>query len=119
MSNKPNFAKMRRNPLKEQYDKMVEKHSEKCDNRCNVYTCRSCGHQVKTVDENFGVTPMFITCDKCNDMMNSAMYKDTLPNERPTKGWYRPSFAEFQSLSEYGRNHVLKGGLLLRDIKFV
>ncbi|MFV0311485.1 MAG: hypothetical protein ACK5KN_07540 [Dysgonomonas sp.] len=119
MSNKPNFAKMKRNPLKDKYDMMALRYSGEVENKCNVYTCRSCRHKVKTVDENTGVTPMFIRCDRCNDLMNSAMYNDTMPGERPTKGWYRPSYTEFHGLSASEQDHVLKGGLLLRDIKFV
>lgn len=119
MSNKPNFAKMKRNTLKDKYKQMVARHSGEVEHRCNVYTCKSCRHKVKTVDENIGVTPMFIRCDRCADMMSSSMYNDTMPNSRPTKGWYRPSYAEFHGLSGSEQDHVLKGGLLLRDIKFM
>lgn len=118
MSNKPRFAKRKGSLMETMYDRMVARHSGEFEHRCNVYTCKVCKQKVKTVDEDNGVTPMFITC-QCGGTMASAMYNDIMPDERPTKGWYRPSFAEYRKLDKYEQEHVLKGGLLIRDIRFV
>lgn len=118
MSKKKKKSIIQHIPLEKRYEQMCEKYS-KVEHRCNVYTCRLCGYKVKTVDEHEGVTPMFIHCDKCNGIMNSSMYRDILPDCRPTKGWYRPTFKEFLQLGIHERDHVMLGGLLLRNIKFI
>lgn len=79
-------------------------------NRINCYTCPS-GHNTVTIDINHGTTPMFLGCKTCGQQATSHMYRcdQTLI---PAYEWYAPNPAECK---EYELDHVLSGGLLLRE----
>lgn len=96
----------------------------------NVYTCLSNStHRMVTVDREHGVTPFMTGCPACeallqmygiprvamnHGMMQSACYR--VPQNLPaTYEWYRPDTLD--GLNEGSKEHVLKGGLLLRPIK--
>lgn len=100
----------------------------------NAYWCRDCHGYVVTLDVEDGVTPMFLACrvggepdkDRCSGTMESMMYpsepwpdKDgfghAIPTE-PTWEWYKPRRREYRKLDAASRDHVDKGGLLLRRI---
>jgi len=79
-------------------------------NRVNCYTCR-CGHITKVRDIDAGVTPMFFSCEKCNQTANSTGYHDIVPNQEPTQ-----ELKEVLKLKEGMLEHVLSGGLMIRKI---
>lgn len=86
-------------------------------NRVNTYSCVKCGHETQTKEVDAGCTPMSIQC-KCGGISRSHFYVGIAEKE-PEKEWYRPSIQEVLKLRNKPRilEHVLKGGLLLRDIK--
>ena len=86
--------------------------------KINVYTCESCGSRIVTVDRHEGTTPFMIACERegCLGYAQSSFYRNP---ERltPTKEWFRPSFFHRLCLRGAGqRDHVRRGGLLLRPI---
>lgn len=79
--------------------------------RINIYTCAS-NHDTITRDLDHGTTPMFLACKTCGKQATSHMYRcdQTLT---PVWEWYAPNPADCK---EYELDHVLSGGLLLREI---
>ena len=109
--------------------------------RINVYTCLRCGNEMVTGDVVDGVTPFMMTCnnDACGSEAESCFYQcdQTLV---PKYEWYKPKTdtefdaqfewemetfggEEFRSLLNKqaviaeNKEHVAKGGLLLRAAK--
>lgn len=84
----------------------------------NIYTCTApgCGAHIVTVDRDAGVTPFMIPCKipGCPGMMQSSMYRVFDQNMRAFWEWYKPPV--IQLLTPCERDHVEKGGLLLRRI---
>lgn len=84
--------------------------------RKNIYTCTSCGAHIVTEDRDEGVTPFMIACripaPICGGMMQSSMYY--VFDQRMLAGWewYKPTAVEV--LTDGERDHVERGGLLLR-----
>lgn len=108
---------MTRQHLTKLYNKLDIKDAE--PNRFNVYTCDN-GHQTKTVDRHYGVTPMFIPCPTCKARAASSFYKDIRPDLEPTHEWYVPSLEEtlkFNKKCPPMVDHILRGGLEFRLIK--
>ncbi len=83
----------------------------------NVYTCDTCGRQTVTVDRDDGTTPFMIDCtgSGCKGYMQSSLYRvdQALP---ATHEWYRPALSEMKNRKRHLRDHVERGGLLLREI---
>jgi len=94
--------------------------------RRNAYFCKSCRKVTITVDVNEGVTPMFILCPDCKkEHATSLMYQipgcmrfdmikgigSILPAEYE---WYTPEASEIKKLSSMEKEHVKKGGLMMR-----
>lgn len=89
-------------------------------NRVNCYVCSNCGHVTKTKDIAPGVTPMIITCEKCQRITaRSTFYKDIVLDQEPTIEWYRPDLKETLKTRRYPNllEHILSGGLCHREIK--
>ncbi len=90
-------------------------------NRTNVYRCTSGQfHVTKTIDRHDGVTPMFISCHICGERSSSSFYNDILPDKKPTHEWYAPSLEEtwkFVKTNPSMVDHILQGGLEIREIK--
>lgn len=107
----------------------------KIKERMNIYICEHGCHNI-TVDVDKGVTPFMIGCEfkgrpdrpanpkymkngKCIGTAKSCMYPkeigENTPYPVPTHEWYRPALKEYSKLSEYEKEHVLNGGLLLRE----
>lgn len=103
----------------------------------NAYFCESCQGYVITIDRDEGVTPMFLACrvkgdpkdaaNDCDGRMTSTMYPDepwppedgygnAIPTE-PTWEWYKPDAEETAKLEPGTREHVERGGLMLRQIE--
>ena len=93
--------------------------------RVNAYKCDSCGRYTVTIDRDEGVTPMFLACRadgtedfKCNGRAVSLGYPQgpTPDWAVPAWEWYKPSRIEMHGLSPEMRDHVQRGGLMLRKI---
>lgn len=100
--------------------------------RINAYICNNL-HITVTIDGDKGVTPMFISCPKCDGMASSRMY-DVDTSIMPTHEWYLPNEADIKREAEdfvknhsnipyeeiYNaiKEHTDNGGLSLREIKY-
>ena len=73
-----------------------------------------CGYRMVTIDRETGVTPFLTQCPNCQGEAQSSMYR-VPAGLQPTHEWYRPDSLE--GLPPHSRDHVLKGGLLLREIE--
>lgn len=83
--------------------------------RLNIYTCDECRRHIVTRDIEHGVSPFMIGCEAtpgCKGMMRSSMYRVFDQTMAETHHWYRPESLEL--LGDWERDHVEKGGLLLR-----
>lgn len=83
----------------------------------NIYTCDACFGHVVTVDLVEGVTPFLIGCKAtpgCSGMMQSSMYRVFDQRMRPGFEWFKPTKEETMALHTWSRDHVAKGGLILR-----
>jgi len=115
---------MKPNQIKEAYSRLtVQVKTDvfytdiKLNNRVNCYLCKSCRHVTKTRDIDPGVTPYIIECEDCGKDAYSTFYKDIVPDQSPTKEWFRPTMEQTLQMSEGMIDHILQGGLDLRDIK--
>jgi len=90
----------------------------------NLYVCEVCGHHIFTVDRDAGTTPFMTPCEECKGTMVSHMYRVN-QHVRVTHEWYSPSTDELE-IATLGkvfhhaaaiREHVKRGGLLLRRIR--
>lgn len=111
----------------------------------NVYTCKKCGNQIVTCHVCDGVTPAMIGCDKCKDGNAWSAFYNVPQNLKPKYEWFKPTTTdeirkqiEWEMITFHGKhieaalieigigidalvedtkkNHVDKGGLLLRDL---
>lgn len=85
----------------------------------NIYFCSECGHGFVTVDRDNGVTPFMTTCDRapCAAAAYSFFYRapqEMLKNIEPAYEWYRPSEEDLAGKSDQVKDHVARGGLLMR-----
>ena len=102
-----------------EYNRMLtlEEHSSK--NRKNSYTCTNCNYETISIDLDSGTTPFIIECSKCKQQSYSSFYDTSNKDKEPEIEWYRPTlkktlkFRKQESLLE----HILQGGLLMRNIK--
>lgn len=86
----------------------------------NVYVCRTCGKWLTTVHHDPGVTPAFLACRAtpgCEGRASSGWYR-TPPGgfPEPTHEWYRPTKRKLRRMDAWTRDHVTRGGVLLRPI---
>lgn len=87
----------------------------------NIYLCSGCGRGVVTQDMDAGVTPFIIFCDRpgCGKPMQSLCYKvpqRVLEHFPATFEWYAPAGEEIAGLAPQVREHVQKGGLVMRQV---
>jgi hypothetical protein len=90
----------------------TEPHGER-----NIYTCDACFGHIVTVDLVEGVTPFMISCratEGCKGTMQSSMYRVFDQRMKPSHEWYKPDATELETLKPGTREHVEKGGLLIR-----
>lgn len=83
--------------------------------KLNIYTCDKCFRHIVTVDLVTGTTPFILGCRatvSCTGSMESSMYRVWDQRMRPDFEWYKPVFSD--SLAPAVREHVEKGGLMLR-----
>lgn len=102
--------------IERKYSKLTIKPAE--PNRTNCYVC-GCGHVMKTIDRNEGVTPMFMQCDSCGGRGVSSFYRDVRPDLEPTHEWFVPTLQETKKLrgNPAMLDHIFNGGLEIRKIK--
>jgi hypothetical protein len=92
-----------------------------CENKINVYTCPA-GHRTVTIDRDEGVTPMMMVCRQkaedgkhnCTEYARSGWYH-CLQTLTPEYEWYKPE--SMKGLSKEEKEHVVRGGLLLRKLE--
>lgn len=90
--------------------------------RENYYYDRACRMGMVTVDLHAGTTPMFLPCKNpkgCSGIMSSMGYPEVGKPAwlgDPTYEWYRPDSVDDDADDEV-TDHVMNGGLLLREIK--
>jgi hypothetical protein len=87
----------------------------------NIYMCPTCGRGVVTVDVDDGTTPFAIPCDapSCGGTATSFFYRapqEMLDGVQPAFEWYRPSAVELAGKSAGTKDHVERGGLLMRPL---
>lgn len=102
----------------------------------NVYTCQKCGCFTVTIDTDEGVTPFMLDCrasgreGDCDGMAESAFYpKGPRPAHIPAPSWewykverwevigeHRVETREYHNLDPGLKDHVDKGGLLIRKL---
>lgn len=85
--------------------------------RENVYTCPA-GHRTWTVDRDEGVTPFMMGCCRRGcalDAVSGCYRQKRLPDERVTHEWFKPSPEAVKRLHPAERDHVERGGLVLRE----
>ncbi len=87
--------------------------------RINVYVCPKCKGETITINAVDGLTPFLIKCRSvggCHEEMAQSSFYRVDQNLIPTYEWYRPDQAELAGLDEGVRDHVQRGGLILRRI---
>lgn len=73
-----------------------------------------CGQAMWTIDREPGVTPFLAKCHHCGGFAQSKAYR--VPQDTPADfEWYRPD-ALAPDMSPSTRDHILRGGLILRKI---
>ena len=85
-------------------------------NPINVYVCDLCNQRIVTLDQDEGVTPMFIKCratEQCSGTMVSMMYRVM----EPKFIWRKPTPEEYLKLEPAMQAHVRSGGLVLPDME--
>jgi len=94
----------------------MDEEAQSLIGRKNIYTCADCGGHIVTIDADTGVTPFMVRCKSpvCDGLMRSSMYRVFDQNMRADWEWYKPSAIEM--LSDAARDHVNKGGLLMRRV---
>jgi hypothetical protein len=87
----------------------------------NGYTCERCGGVTMTYHVDEGTTPMFLMCRAtvgCEGQAVSMMYPPgPVPPDLaalPRWEWYRPSKRALKHMNPGMRDHVERGGVVLR-----
>lgn len=86
----------------------------------NIYVCENdMTHRQVTVDIHRGVTPFLKKCPvkDCPGIGVSSMYRVVEWGIEPEWEWYRPSRDEYPGLQLSMKEHVMSGGLLIRERK--
>jgi hypothetical protein len=82
----------------------------------NLYTCDTCHSEIVTIDTDKGVTPFMVSCRAtpgCKGFMLSSFYHCD-PSRVAQYEWYRPETID--GFAPENKEHVMKGGLLLRPL---
>lgn len=81
----------------------------------NLYECNKCSNSKVTLYIDKGVTPFIIACDECDGHMSHTKTSRCAPLGGIVHCWVRPSLEQTLKLSEGLQEHVLNGGLVLRE----
>jgi hypothetical protein len=91
--------------------------------RVNGWGCKECGEYTYCIDIDDGVTPFYLGCratEGCKGKATSLFYPSAdLPNyvrDQVKWEWYKPEPEEYQTLNEGMKEHVDKGGLMIREL---
>jgi hypothetical protein len=89
----------------------------------NGWTCHTCGRYTVAVHKDDGTTPMMLGCRATEGCDGIAMSMGYPPGDPPDHilellnfEWYKPSRKEYKKLDAASKDHVSKGGLLIRRI---
>ena len=84
----------------------------------NMYICDDCETVYITIDRDQGITPFLMSCktNKCEGMAQSSLYRVN-QNIVPDHEWYYPDKEEYIKQGPSTKQHIDKGGLLLRKIE--
>lgn len=87
--------------------------------RENVYVCPA-GHRTWTIHRDHGVTPFMMRCrenSECGEMAQSRCYQEARGAHEPSPRfeWYKPGEKEMKKLDPATKDHVERGGLLIRQ----
>jgi hypothetical protein len=89
----------------------------------NGWACEDCGQTTYCIHVDDGVTPFYLGCratEGCEGMAKSMFYPSgPVPDYALDKlafEWYMPDAEERAGLKPEVREHVEKGGLLLREL---
>lgn len=117
--------------LKKKYDQMLKdiETSRMFDGRgtgVDVYICEKCGERFYTQYRAKGITPFTIECRFCKAAIMS--HKTTISYAKWIKlarlglisdtklhSWVRPTYEQMIKLSPDTQQHVLNGGLVLKE----
>jgi hypothetical protein len=84
----------------------------------NAYKCAKCNEIIVTRHADPGVTPFMLACratEGCGGVMESVFYRIPAGMARYADWeWYKPAGKELAKLSRDERDHVRKGGVLIR-----
>jgi hypothetical protein len=86
----------------------------------NIYVCEEDrSHRQVTVDIHRGVTPFLKKCPVpgCPGTGVSSMYRVEEWGIEPEWEWYRPSRDEYPYLQLSMKEHVMRGGLMMRKYR--
>jgi hypothetical protein len=102
------------------YRDMVDKVESGNEKHVNCYTCENCKHKIKTSYQDKGGIPEALECEKCHKKMVGSGDVDIYPEMEATWSWYRPTFSQCLKMRTNSKapilNHVLKGGLLMKNL---
>ena len=91
-------------------------------NKINGYTCKGCGQTFYTINDVDGTTPFMLRCRVanigCGGMAQSNFYRVPLL-AKPSWEWFKPEGEAFEKLTDEEKDHVNRGGLLLRKLDAV
>lgn len=83
--------------------------------RKNRYHCLECEWSLVTIDRDSGTTPTQIGCRACGAPAMSSFYPLAVQHLPALGQWIRPGSLE--DVPEAYHNHIMKGGLVLADVK--
>lgn len=85
----------------------------------DVYECNKCGKKMFTLYADKGVTPFCMPCECGGTMTHNEMYCKVECYQRHgfklIRNWVRPTYDQFVKLSLGQQEHVMNGGLLLKE----
>lgn len=82
----------------------------------NRYVCQECGESIITINADDGTTPFMIRCratEGCGGVMQSSFYMVS-QKMTPQFEWFMPPIKDLKKYSRATREHIKKGGLVLR-----
>lgn len=88
----------------------------------DVYICDECGARFCTQYVDKGVTPFVIKCRSCEHgdavhrkTLNVSQWIPLVLQGETCHDWVRPTLEQFLRLSPGAQEHVLQGGLMLKE----
>lgn len=99
------------------FGQRAEETGQSNKGKLNIYTCNTCRAFIVTRDLDTGVTPFMTGCrqEGCQGWMQSSFYRVYDQAMRASLVWARPKAIIADLLKPHVLEHVLKGGLLLRE----